>query len=182
MPAFAADADAFGIVAAMTKGRRAAGADPFVAALVPALLLGQPLLERRHDLVPRSERLDLGHLFGGQISLGHLAQPFLGDRSSGVAQVGDDALEHFGEDLVEAVELPLVVNEHGAREIIELLGFLRDHFGIDRFEQQQMLLQAGRNSSAAKRVDKIDEHGVFLTARPELVERCPSTSLRTRGV
>ena len=48
----AADAHAFGVVAAVAERGGAAGADPLVAALVAALLLGEALLERRHDLVP----------------------------------------------------------------------------------------------------------------------------------
>ena len=69
----------------MTERGGAAGADPFVAALVLALLLGQPLLERLHDLVPRTERLDLRHLLGRQVLLGHGFQPFLGNRRFGIA-------------------------------------------------------------------------------------------------
>ena len=46
VPARPADPHAFGVVAAMAERRGAAGADPFVAALVPPLLLGQPVLQR----------------------------------------------------------------------------------------------------------------------------------------
>ena len=37
------DADAFGVVPIGAEGRGAGGADPFAAALVPALLFGQTL-------------------------------------------------------------------------------------------------------------------------------------------
>src|SRR5580704_17809910 len=40
------DANAFGIVAVGTKGGRACGADPFLAALVAAFLFGEPLAQR----------------------------------------------------------------------------------------------------------------------------------------
>ena len=80
LAALAADADALGIVALIAERRGAAGADPLAAALVPPLLLLEPLLQRRHDLFPRAERLDLGHLLGGEVELGDLLQPFLGDR------------------------------------------------------------------------------------------------------
>ena len=110
----AADAHAFGVVAAMAERRGAAGADPLVAALVAALLLGEPLLERRHDLVPRAERLDRRHLLGGEVIFGDQLEPFLGDVGDEVlAGRRDEALEHLAEDLVEAVELALVVNEDG---------------------------------------------------------------------
>ena len=50
------------------------------------------------------------------------------------------------------------MNEDGAGEILELLGIARDDFGVERFEQQQMLLQAGRNPALAQRLDEGNEH------------------------
>src|SRR5690242_16822189 len=64
--ALATDADAFGVVARIAERAGAAGADPLVAALVTALLLGEALLERFHDLVPRTERPDLLHFLWRQ--------------------------------------------------------------------------------------------------------------------
>ena len=54
-----ADAHAFGIVAIGAERRGAAGADPFAAALVAALLLLEPLAQRLHQLVEAAQRLDL---------------------------------------------------------------------------------------------------------------------------
>ena len=103
------------------------------------------------------------HFLGRQIVLGDLAQPFLGDRRRRISSpVGDHALEHLAEDPVEAVELALVVNEHRAGQIIELLGLGGDHLGVERLEQQQMLLQAGGNPPAPQRLDEGDEHGASL--------------------
>src|SRR6185437_6671471 len=76
--ALAADPDALGVVAGIAVGRSAGGADPFLAARMPALLLGEPLAQRLHQLVPAAERLDLRLLLGGQKPLGELSQPFLG--------------------------------------------------------------------------------------------------------
>src|SRR5690606_27575025 len=47
-----ADADPLRVVAMGAEGRGAGGADPFVAALVPALLLLEALLQRLHELFP----------------------------------------------------------------------------------------------------------------------------------
>ena len=47
-------------------------------------------------------------------------QPFLGDLGLGIGQ-GLDALEAMPEYPVEAVEMPLVLDERGAREKVELL-------------------------------------------------------------
>ena len=134
----------------MAERRGAAGADPLVAALVTAFLLGEAGLERFHDLVPRAERVDRLHLLGGEILFGDQLEPFLGNVGGEVFACGrDEALEHRAEDLVEAVELAFVVNEHAAAEIIELLGLGRDDLGVERLEEQQMLLQAGRESRRA---------------------------------
>ena len=54
------------------------------------------------------------------------------------------------------------MNEDDAREIIELLGLGGDDLGIERFEQQQMLLQRSRNARLAQRLDETDEHGAAL--------------------
>ena len=53
-----ADPDAFRVVAVGAERRRAAGADPFVAALVAALLLFQALAQRLEQLVETAKRLD----------------------------------------------------------------------------------------------------------------------------
>ena len=49
MRALPADAHPFGIVAGIAKGRGAACADPFIAALMAALLLGQPVAQGIHQ-------------------------------------------------------------------------------------------------------------------------------------
>ena len=49
----------FRVVAVGAERRGAGGADPLVAALVPLLLLLEPLLERLHQFVPAAQRLDL---------------------------------------------------------------------------------------------------------------------------
>ncbi len=128
-----ADAHAFGIVAIGAEGRGAGRADPFRAALVAALLLLQPLLQRLHQLVEAAERLDQLLFLLGQVLLGELAQPFLG-------QVGDvdrvfarnrlDAPEDMGEHLVEAVDVALVLHQRRARQIIEALDVIGDEIGL----------------------------------------------------
>ena len=167
VPARPADADAFGIKAAMAEGRGAAGADPFVAALVAPLLLGEPVLQRLHDLVPRAEAVDRLHLLGREIGLGDHAQPFLGNLGADLLAGRDQPLEHLGEHPVEPVELALVMNEGRAGEIIELLGLGGDDLGIERFKEQQMLLQRGWNAAAAQRFDEADEHVFPYAVRPE---------------
>src|SRR5690606_2725878 len=52
------DAYALRIVAIGAEGRGAGGADPFRAALVPALLLLEALFQRLHQLLEAASRLD----------------------------------------------------------------------------------------------------------------------------
>src|SRR5262245_34816072 len=74
-----ADAHARGVVAVGPIGRRAAGANPLLAALVAFLLLRQALLQLLHDLFPAAQRLDLRLLLLAQIELSQRTQPLLGD-------------------------------------------------------------------------------------------------------
>src|SRR6185437_2825610 len=80
-----ADAHALGIVAIGAEGRGAGGADPFAAALVPALLLGETLAQRLHQLFPAAECCDLRLLLIGEVLLREPAQPLLGDLDAGLA-------------------------------------------------------------------------------------------------
>src|SRR6185312_7614161 len=50
---------AFGIVAAVAERRRAAGADPLVAALMAFLLFGEALFQQLHQLVDAAQRRDV---------------------------------------------------------------------------------------------------------------------------
>src|SRR5262249_51749002 len=95
-----ADADAFGILAMRAERRGAGSADPFIAALVPALLLLEALLQRLHELVP-AHGLDLLLLFLGEILLGELLQPLLGDLG-----------------LVHRIEKAFEALEHGAEHAV----------------------------------------------------------------
>ena len=156
--AFAADPHTLGVVAGIAEGRGSARADPFVAALMALFLLLKPLLERVHDLVPVTQRLDLLHLFFGEEFLGHGLEPVFRHLDRVLAVIGQDSLEDLLKDLIEAIEQPFVLNEGGAAEIIE--GFRRffDHLPVERLEQGQVFLETGGNARLAQLVDEIEEH------------------------
>ena len=139
---------------------------------MPALLLLQPPLQRLHDLVPGAERLDLLHLLGRQVELGDLAEPFLGDFRRARFEAGFYPLEDFREDLVEAVEQPLVLHEGGAGEIVEFLGATLDHLAVERVEQHQMLLHRHGNARVAQLVEEVEEHegGLLHPSHPRKPE------------
>ena len=147
--AFAADPHAFGIVARIAEGRGAAGSDPLVAALVTLFLFLEPLLQRLHDLVPVTQRLDLFHLFFGKEFLGHRLEPVFGDIDGVLPVIAQDPLEDLLENLVEPIEQALILHERRAAEVVERLGRLLDHVAIERFDQREVFLEARGNARRA---------------------------------
>ena len=109
-----------GIVAIGAVGRGAGGADPFRAALVAALLLGQALAQRLQQLVEAAHRLDLLLFFFGEVFLGQLLQPL--GRDLGLDRLRRlKPLEDMAEHAIELVEIALVLHQARARQIIEFL-------------------------------------------------------------
>src|SRR6185437_13925987 len=130
-----ADAHALGMVAIGAEGRRAGGADPFAAALVPALLLGQALAQRLHQFLPAAECRDLRLLLVGEGLFRELPQPLLGDLDTGLAD-RLDTLEVVAEDAVELVEIALVLHQRRAREVIELIDAEPRHPPLHRLDER----------------------------------------------
>src|SRR6185437_12697897 len=112
-----ADAHAFWIVAKGAERRGAGGADPLVAALVPSLLLGEPLLQLLHQLLEAAERLDLLHLLLGEQLFGELPQPLFGYLDAGLGG-RLEAFEVVAKDTVELVEVALVLHQRAARQVV----------------------------------------------------------------
>ena len=126
-----------------------------------ALLLGQPLGQRLHQLLPAAERLDLTLLLLRQVLLRQLAEPFLRDLGGdGIGAVGDafQPLEDVGEDLIEAVDVSLVLNEAGARQVVEVLDAVVGDPLPHRLHQRQILLEGDRHLGLAQFVEEGREH------------------------
>ena len=160
-----ADADAFGIIALRAERRGAGGADPLVAALVPALLFLQALAQGLHELVP-AHRLDLLLLFLGEVFLGELLQPFGGNVRllHGVEQALQP-LEHGAEHAVELVEIALVLHQRRAGQVIEILHRLLGEVGVERLHQRQIFAQGHRDLRVAQRCEELQEHGLQIARR-----------------
>jgi hypothetical protein len=128
-----ADAHALGIVAVGAEGRGAGGADPLRAALVAALLLLEALLQRLHQLLPAAQRLDLLLLLFGEVLLGELAQPFLGDLGrDALARSAPRALEDGAEHRSNLSRWRSSFTSVGAREIVEVLDVVVGDAGLHR--------------------------------------------------
>jgi hypothetical protein len=163
-----ADAHPFRVVAIGAEGRGAAGADPFRAALVPAFLFLEPLLQGFHQLVEAAQRLDQLLFLLGQVSFGQPAEPFLGD-------VGDvegiraaqrlDALEDMSEDLVETVDMALVLHQRRAREVVESLDVIIDQTGLKPFQQRQIFPERNGNPRGLQFEEEGDEHQSLIADR-----------------
>ena len=168
-PCLLADAHAGGVVAVGAVGRRAAGADPLLAALVAALLLLEALLQLLHDLVPAAERLDLGLLLVRQIELGHRAQPLLRDLRLQRLAHQLEALEDVAEHLVELVEVALVLHQRGAGEIVEVLDAAIGQVRLHRLHQGEVLLQGDRHLGGFQLMEEGGEHRILSNRSTDVI-------------
>ena len=130
-----------------------------------ALLLPEALLQRLEQLLP-PHRLDLPLLFLGEVFLGELAQPFLGDLGllQGLREILQP-LEDVAEDAVELVEVPLVLHEAGAGEIVEILDLLLGEVLVERLEQREVLAQRHRHFRGAQLGEEGEEHQANVAVR-----------------
>ena len=152
-----AHADAFRVVAVGAERTGSAGPDPFLAALVPALLFLQALLERLQQLVEPAHRFDALAVLLGQVAQEFLLQPFLGDLAADVEDAFD-ALEVRAEREVEAVEVLLVLDEGEARQRVEVVERQRHHALVERLDQRQILTRADRQLERLEVKEEVDEH------------------------
>ena len=152
------DAHAFGVVAEGAERRGAGGADPFLAALVAALLLRQALAQRLEQLVEAAHGLDQLLLLLGQVFLGELLEPL--DRDLGRERLLHqfEAVEHVPEHAVELVEVALVLHQRGAREIVEVLDPARREIGLHRLHEREIFAQRHRHAGLLELLEEADEH------------------------
>ena len=158
-----ADPHAFGIVAVGAEGRRAGRTDPFVAALVPALLLVQALAQRIHQRVEAAQRLDLRPFLWRQVLFGHPAQPFVGQNPGGGAaglrrRRSLQPAEYLAENQVEPVKMPLVLHQGGAGQEVEVFDAVIGNAGPHRAQQGQVFGDRGRYPRVAQGEDEGGEH------------------------
>jgi hypothetical protein len=160
-----ADAHAFRIVAIGAKRRCAGGADPFRAALVTALLLGEALAQQFEQFIEPAHGLDLFLFVLGEIFLGELFEP--PGRNLGLRPVAQqfEALEYMAEHAVKLVDPS------------------RGEIGLHRLHQRQILAQRNRHARRFEIVKERDEHRLRICSSPAAVKplkRFPRTKKRTR--
>src|SRR6185312_11992990 len=148
----------FRVVAVGAERRGAGRADPFLAALVASLLLGEALAQGLEQLVEAPHRLDLLLLLFGEIFLGELLEPFGGNLGRDRVRHQVEALEDLAERAVELVEIALVLHQRRARQIVEVLDAARREVGLHRLYQRQVLTQGHRQAGGFQLGEEGDEH------------------------
>ena len=151
------DPHALGVVAVGAERRGAGGADHLAAALVPLLLLRQPLGQRAHQLLEAAEALDLGLLLLGQQPLGLLAQPVVGYVAQDLGQPLH-AVEEVAKGEVEPVVVRLVLDQAEPAQRVEVVERAMDDARVQRGKQVQQLAQRDRQPAGAQLEEEVDEH------------------------
>ena len=152
------DPHPFGVVAVGPEGRFPGRPDPLVAALVPSLLLFQTLLQLLHQLLEAAHRLDERLVLLAELKLGLATEPLLRDLAVQRVEELLHSLEVGAEALVEAVEVPLVLHERRAREVIEVVHAQHGDPALERLEQGQVLVDRDRDVVPAEPEEEVDQH------------------------
>jgi len=160
------DADALGVVAARAKRGGTAGADPLVAALVTLLLLTQALTQRLEQFVPASEGLDAALLSFRERALGECSHPVRGDLGEQLREAPFGAGKHLGKDAIEAIVVAFVLNETGAREVVEILRRQLRHARPQCLQEHQELGGGHRHARAAQLKEELHQHGGSALSAP----------------
>jgi hypothetical protein len=131
---------------------------------VPLALFLQPLAQSLHQLVEAAQRLDLGLLLVAEVTFIELAEPVLGDVRHDLVPRPDplDAVEHLAEHLVEAIVVLLVLDQHGAGQVVEVLdrhaGAGAHDAAVHGLHQVEPLLGGNRHPDVAKGGEEGHEH------------------------
>ena len=136
------------------EGGCSRGADPFAAALMPAFLLAQPLLQRLPQLVP-AQFVDLGAFFGVQMAFGHFPDPFFGD--GGLCRFLCFHIKRWfkcfeipSKNLIETVKVPLVFHQRCPGQIVKIIHRARGQILFQPFQQAEKFPKRHRDFCCAQ--------------------------------
>jgi hypothetical protein len=135
------------------------------------LLFLEAFLELLDQLVQAAEGLDLRLFLVGQQALELLAQPFLGDQRLEVVVELLQALEVGAEGPVELVEVALVLDHDGARQVVELVHVGEHHAVLQGIDQVEQLAHRHRHLGCAHFVEQVEQHGCDLVCCPLIPAR-----------
>src|SRR5262249_1268319 len=95
----------------------------------------------------------------------------MGDVDQRFARQRLDALEDMREDLVEAVDMPLVLHQRRTREIVEALDVVLNEPGLNPFEQGQIFAERDRHARRLHLEEKGHEHQPSMSYSMKPVRR-----------
>ena len=141
VPRFALfNADAFGVITIGTKGRRAAGADHFVTALMTFVLFFQTFFKLVQHFIQATQRFNFGHIFRRHQALKLFAHPVGRNVGFGHAvRQGFEATEVTGKGLIELVVMAFVFHQAQPRQSVKLIQIGKGDMGFHGFNQIQIL-------------------------------------------
>ena len=157
-PALLPDAHTLGVEAMRAERGCARGADPFAASLMAFLLLLETLLQRLHQLLPAAQAFHGGLLLVGEIADRQPREPVLGQLPLQLGEYVLDALEMLGECSVEAVIVLFVLDQAGARQVVEALRGQLAQARLQGFQQGQQFRHGDRHSGLAQQEEELDQH------------------------
>ena len=123
-----------------------------------AFLFGETLAQRLHQFF-EPQLLQFGALFRRKIALDELFQPFLRDVDRlDRLRDAEDSLEHLCESDVEGVEVALVLDQHRARQAVEVVDRLIGNLAIERAQKVEEFARGDRHARLAQFGEKVEKH------------------------
>ena len=123
-----------------------------------AFLLGETLAQRLHQLI-EPQLLQFGALFRRKIALDQLLQPFLRDFGRlDRLRNAEDPFEHLSEGDVESVEVALVLDQHRARQTVEVVDRLIRDLTVERAQKVEIFARGDRHARLAQFGEKVEKH------------------------
>ncbi len=123
------------------------------------LLFLEALLELFDQLVQPAQGLDLRPFLVGERALELLAQPLVGDQRLDMPVEVFQALEVGGEGTVELVEVPFVLHQDGAGQIVEGVHVGEHHPFLQGMVQVKQLTHRHRHLGRAHFIEQVEQHG-----------------------
>ncbi len=126
---------------------------------MPTLLLFQAFAQRLHEFFPSAERFDQLLFFLRQQQLGLFAQPFFGDLGHHAIGQRGDAPEVRAEYAVELVVVRFVLDQAGARQVIEFVQAAGADTLLQCLHERQVFIDGRRHPALAQLQEEIRQQG-----------------------
>jgi hypothetical protein len=126
-----------------------------------------PPFERLHQFVETAERLDQLLLFFAEMLVRQPSQPFLGqvaDIDGRLAGHRLDTFEIMRENLVEAIDEALVLDQRRPREEVETLAIIVGYMLVHPLHQREKFPERDRDLRRLEFQEEGDEHRAYASS------------------